>query len=80
MQSLSPSGDVINTKDFEDQAELNAKLIEAIEQSESLGAVFHVVAKFPKKGDVVDIHGLRYEVKFTDAKHGELRLKLLGLA
>ena len=80
MQSQNELGQVVNTEVFENNDELKAKFAEVLEKSESLGAVSHAIGKLPSKGSTVDILGLRYEVKFVDSKHGELRLKLVSPA
>ena len=80
MQSQNELGQVVNTEVFENNDELKAKFAEVLEKSEGLGAVSHAIGKLPNKGSTVDILGLRYEVKFVDGKHGELRLKLVSPA
>jgi|CXWL01.1.fsa_nt_gi Mg2+/Co2+ transporter CorC len=80
MQSRNELDQVVNTEVFENNDELKAKFAEVIEKSESLGAVSHAIGELPSKGSTVDILGLRYEVKFVDGKHGELRLKLVSPA
>lgn len=80
MQSQNELGQVVNTEVFENNDELKAKFAEVVEKAESLGAVSHTIGKLPSKGSTVDILGLRYEVKFVDGKHGELRLKLVSPA
>ena len=47
-------------------------------EAQQKGAVKHVIGDLPNKGTVVEINGLKYEVKFVDYKRGELRLKLAG--
>jgi Mg2+/Co2+ transporter CorC len=69
--------EIVNTEVFENRDELKAKISDVMEKAEDLGAVSHTIGKLPSKGSTVEILGLRYEVKFVDRKHGELRLKLV---
>lgn len=79
MQSQDEHNKIVNAEVFENSDELKEKLVESMEKAEELGAKSHLVAKFPLKGSLVTIHGLQYEVKFVDFKHGDLRLKLIGI-
>jgi Mg2+/Co2+ transporter CorC len=77
MQSQNELKEIVNTEVFENRDELKAKISDIMEKAEDLGAVSHTIGKLPSKGSTVEILGLRYEVKFVDGKHGELRLKLV---
>lgn len=70
MQSKDDEGNIVYgglVTDFTDQ--VNAAL--------ELGATHHAVGELPGKGDILEIRGLMFEVKFTDYKRGECRIKIL---
>jgi Mg2+/Co2+ transporter CorC len=80
MQSQNELKDIVNTEVFENQDEIKAKIADVMDKAKGLGAVSHTIGELPSKGSTVEILGLRYEVKFVDGKHGELRLKLVSPA
>lgn len=73
MQSLDEKGNILQAALVDSQE----KLVESMQSAGELGAVQHVIGELPKKGTVLEINGLMFEVKFVDYKRGEVRIKLL---
>lgn len=75
MQSLNKIDEVVQTDVFHNK-NLDG-IASRIEVARSKGAIKHVLSEIPNKGSIVEINGLKFEVKFTDYKRGELRLQLV---
>jgi len=77
MQSMNENNEVVQTDILEDIKKFE-DVGHKIMLSRRKGAVKHVIGELPPKGSIINLYGLRLEVKFVDYKRGELRLKLLG--
>lgn len=77
MQSRDESNEIINTQFYESQEDLKSRLLADLKKLKSAGAVSHTIGEIPSKGEFVEVNGLRYEVKFSDVKNGELHIKLV---
>ena len=74
MQSLDERDNVIQT------AMLNGlddpRIQELAKKAEERGAVQHRIGELPKRGELFEINGILYKVKFVDYKRGEVRIKV----
>ncbi len=55
------------------------KLRSLLDEPMQEGTTHRVVGLFPQKNEVVTFRGLQWEVRFSNSKTGELRLKLQKL-
>jgi hypothetical protein len=76
MQSEDIHGQIVQTErvDLARPVELQR----AIEAAQQKGAVTHVIAELPVPGEILRIHGLKYQVLNADDESGRLLLQLMG--
>ena len=74
MQTIDRHNQVIDTQpiDPNNPEQTGQQIQEAFRQN----AARVVIGEIPPKGTIVEMNGLRFEVKFVDYKRNELRLKL----
>jgi Mg2+/Co2+ transporter CorC len=74
MQSLDENNRIVQSVpvDLGNMNDLKAKTKSGADK----GGVAHVIAKLPKAGDAIDIHGLKYTVEFADYVRGKFTVKL----
>lgn len=84
MQSYDERDRIIDSKMLE--AEIGPGLplpkaesvLSAMKEARAKGAVKHVIANMPGKGETVEILGLKYLVRGVNNENGSLHLKLIA--
>lgn len=79
MQSTDERDRVVDTRIIQNEDNLPRleEVMQGIQESRAKGAVKHVIANMPAKGETVEINGLKFIVKASNAERGTLHLKII---
>jgi hypothetical protein len=72
MQAFDPSGNLLETRQLDEE-----EVGPAVQDAMSKPNVQNVsVGRLPRKGDVITISGLHFDVVFVDQTHGVFKMKI----